>query len=329
MITNKTIFISALDWGLGHASRCVSIIRSLEKDNKIIIGVTPLTEFIFDEEFPHIQKIKVPAYNIRYSKYLPIWLKLIFDWKRISKIIKQEKQELEKIIFENKIDVVISDNRFGLYSEHARSILITHQLFLKTQWFLNYSQRVNKKFILNFPEVWVPDFEEKIKCLSGELSHGKHFHGNVKYIGIQSRLEKSDCIEKKFDYLFLISGPEPQQTIFKNFLIEKAKKNQNLKFAIVCPNDTKSENQTLISGMQHIEMFVSPNKKKISEVILQSHKIICRSGYSTLMDLYALGKKNIILIPTPGQPEQEYLAEYWQKNFDAKNITQSQLNLMD
>lgn len=327
MITKKTIFISALDWGLGHASRCVSIIRSLEKDNKIIIGVTPLTELIFDEEFPHIQKIKVPAYNIRYAKYLPIWLSLIFDWYRISKIIKQEKKELEKIISENKIDVVISDNRFGLHSKNARSILITHQLFLKTPNFLSYSQTINRKFILNFSEVWVPDFEEEIKCLSGALSHGKHFHRNVKYIGIQSRLEKIDLVEKKFDYLFLISGPEPLQTIFKNFLIEKAEKKQNLKFALVCPHDNKPKSETSISEMRNIEMFVSPDKKTLSEVILKSEKIICRSGYSTLMDLYVLGKKNIILIPTPGQPEQEYLAEHWQKNFNAKNITQSQLNL--
>lgn len=324
MIANKTIFISALDWGLGHATRCVPIIRNLEKDNKIIIGVTPLTRIIFDEEFPQTQKIDVPAYNIKYASVLPLWLKLLFDSAKISRIIKEEKKLLQKIISENKIDIVISDNRFGLDSKSVKSIFITHQLFLKTPFANKILQNLNEKYILKFDEVWIPDYEDEAKSLSGALSHGKHFHSNVKYIGPQSRLLKPDQIEKKSDCLFLISGPEPQQSIFKKLLIERAKNYPGLKFAMVQPEQGATNNKRAANP----EIFISPSQKKLSELICQSQKIICRSGYSTLMDLHFLENKQIILVPTPGQTEQEYLAEYWKEKFGARVVLQKNIGAL-
>ncbi len=324
MITNKTIFISALDWGLGHAARCVQVIRDLEKNNKIIIGVTPLTQLIFDEEFPHLQKINVPAYEINYSKILPLWLKLFFSRSKILKIIEQENKLLNELISKNKIDIVISDNRFGMYSKKIKSVFITHQLFLKAPIFSALAQKINKKFILNFNEVWVPDFAENKNSLSAELSHGQHFHSNVKYIGPLSRLEKLTGVEKKYDYLFLISGPEPQQTIFKDLLIEKTKNYPNLKFAIATP---KHETRNTEQETKNVECFICPDKKTLSRVIAESKKIICRSGYSTLMDLHFLEKKEIILVPTPGQTEQEYLAKYWKEKFNC--VISVQKNIPD
>ena len=321
MIANKTIFISALDWGLGHATRSVPIIKSLQKNNTIIIGVTPLTQTIFDEEFPELQKIQVPAYNIKYSKKMPISLKLFLDAPKILNTIKKEKKVLEELITKHKIDVVISDNRFGLHSKKVHCIFITHQLFLKTDVASKFAQNINKNYILNFNEVWIPDEKAELKSLSGDLSHGIHFHKNVKYIGTLSRLEKIISIEKLYDYLFFISGPEPQQSIFANLLIKKAEHFPNLKFALVSPNKQRPE-------PRNIETFISPNAKQLSQVIEQCKKIICRSGYSTLMDLQKLKVdfKNIILVPTPGQTEQEYLAEYIKEKFGAKFINQRELS---
>lgn len=318
MLQDKTIFISALDWGLGHATRCVPVIRALRKNNKIIIGVTPLTKIIFDEEFPDLQKIEVPAYNIKYSSFFPLWLKLFLDSPRIFSLIKKEKTLLEKIIDEHKIDVVISDNRFGLHSKKVKSIFITHQLFLKTPFANSYAQNINKKYILNFDEVWVPDFEDEKRSLSGELSHGKHFHKNIKYIGPQSRLAKG-IQQNKYDGLFLLSGPEPQQSILKNELLCLAEKNPQCRFALVSTQNTKQETR-------NIEIFNCPDKVKLSQLINQSETIFCRSGYSTLMDLHVLEKKEIVLIPTPGQTEQEYLAEYWQKKFGSIQLPQNKIN---
>lgn len=320
MIANKTIFISALDWGLGHATRCVTIIKSLQKNNTIIIGVTPLTQTIFDEEFPELQKIEVPAYNIRYSKKMPISLKLFLDAPKILNTIKKENKLLEELITKHKIDVVISDNRFGLHSKNAHCIFITHQLFLKTSVATKFAQNINKKYILNFDEVWVPDGEDESKSLSGDLSHGIHFHKNVKYIGVLSRLQKNNTTEKIYDYLFLISGPEPQQGIFANLLIQKTLDYPNLKFAMVCPSRLKNEAKNLV-------IFVSPTAKQLSQVIEKSKKIICRSGYSTLMDLQKLqiDFKNVILVPTPSQTEQEYLTNYTKNKFGCTSVLQVNL----
>ncbi len=320
MITDKIIFISALDWGLGHATRCVPLIKKLQINNKLIIGVTPLTKTIFNEEFAELKKIELPAYDVNYSRVLPLWLKLLVSSPRINRVTIREKKLLEKIISENNVDVVISDNRFGLYSKNVYSIFITHQLFLKAPIASKFLQRINQHYILNFNEVWIPDFENEVTNLSGSLSHGSHFHSNVKYIGTLSRLKKKNIVKKKYDYLFLISGPEPQQTIFVNKLVSIAKEYLQLKIALVKPNNFKSETK-------NIETFFSPNAELLSNVIQQSKKIICRSGYSTIMDLHHLEVdfKNVILVPTPGQTEQEYLASHIRKHYGAKLITQNKL----
>lgn len=322
MLSGKTIFISALDWGLGHATRCVSVIRNLQANNTIIIGVTPLTQPIFDEEFPELQKISVPAYDIKYSSFFPVWFKLLLDAPRIHSIIKREKKLIESIISDYKINLIISDNRFGLYSKKIHSIFITHQLFIKTPFANSFLQHINKKYILNFNEVWVPDFEDTEKNLSGQLSHGIQFHNNIKYIGPQSRLNKGTSTTTRFDFLILLSGPEPQQTILRNALVKKAALYPDLKFALVCP-------EKIQHGSKNIIPFISPATLILSELISGSKKIICRSGYSTLMDLHALNKKEIVLIPTPGQTEQEYLANYWREKFGAEVLLQKEIHSVE
>ncbi|MCC6370597.1 MAG: glycosyltransferase [Bacteroidia bacterium] len=316
MFTGKTIFIAPLDWGLGHATRCVPIIRELEKKNKIIIGTTPAVKSLFDEEFPQLQQVELPSYNIRYSQWLPLWIKLLISWPGIKKVIASEHQILKKLVSDLNIDVVISDNRFGAYTNKVPSVFITHQLFLKTPFAGGLAQNINKKYILKFSEVWVPDYENENDCLSGKLSHGSHFHANVKYIGPQSRLTFKDNLPSKYDVLFLLSGPEPQQSILGQYLISTIAKKPDLKYALV-------SNSFVANSTPQLDVFKSPKAEKLSELIAQSQKIVCRSGYSTLMDLHLLKKKNIVLIPTPGQTEQEYLAELWQNKFKISALKQS------
>ncbi|PBQ31652.1 glycosyltransferase [Sphingobacteriaceae bacterium] len=321
MISGKTIFICALDWGLGHATRCVPIIRKLIKNNKVIIGTTALTEKIFQLEFPHLQRIAMPAYNVRYSSVLPVWLKLLVSGPRIFRVIKKENELIQRLILEHKIDVVISDNRFGLFSKTTHSIFITHQVFLKTPFANSIAQSINKKYILNFNEVWIPDYEREAQSLGGELSHGKHFHATIKYIEPQSRLQKKNPAKIKYDYLILLSGPEPQYSILKNLLLQKAEQQPELLFAFAMPVELAA-GQNIPS---HIQVFFSKEKNILSDLINESATVICRSGYSTLMDLHLLDKKKLILIPTPGQTEQEYLADYWEKTFGARKCAQEKL----
>jgi spore coat polysaccharide biosynthesis predicted glycosyltransferase SpsG len=326
MFDNKTIFYGALDWGLGHATRSVPIIKQLLKNNAVILGVTPLTKLIFNEEFPGLKKIDLPAYDITYSKALPLWMKLGWSAPRISGVIKEECKILEKIIVENKIDIVISDNRFGLYSDKIHSVFITHQLFLKAPVFENFGNKINQKYILKFNEVWVPDLDgsgSSPESLSGELSHGKHFHKNVKYIGAQSRLQDviTEIEKDKYDYLVLLSGPEPSRSELEKILLEKLKSSDK-KTAFV----RGSELVVRSSELKNIDLYNFPKKEELKKLIFSSKKIICRSGYSTLMDMHLLGKKDLILIPTPGQTEQEYLAGYWKQKFGTGYLPQNKIS---
>jgi spore coat polysaccharide biosynthesis predicted glycosyltransferase SpsG len=325
MFNNKVIFFGALDWGLGHATRSVPIIKQLQKKNTVILGVTPLTKKIFEVEFPELKKIDLPAYNITYSKVLPLWIKLGLSSPRLSGIIAEENKILRKIIEEDKIDAIISDNRFGLYNEKVHSVFITHQLFLKAPVFENLGSKINQKYISNFNEVWVPDFDgssSSPESLSGELSHGKDlFHQNVKYIGPQSRLKDviAEVEKDKYDYLVLLSGPEPTRTELEKKLLEKIRTSDK-KVAFV-----RGSQKAVVVG-ENIEMFDFPPKEELKKLILSSKKIICRSGYSTLMDMHLLGKKELILIPTPGQSEQEYLAGYWKQKFNSEHLPQNKIS---
>jgi hypothetical protein len=245
----------------------------------------------------------------------------LFDSPRLFWVIRTEKKQLEKIISNYQPDLIISDNRFGLYSSKVQCVFITHQLFLKAPIAGMIAQKINKKYILNFDEVWVPDHEETSESLSGALSHGKQFHRNVKFIGPQSRLQKILNEQKAYDYLFLVSGPEPQQSILKNCLVSKIKKYPRFKFALICsiPTDVFENN---------LDVFLLPNKTKLSELIAVSDRIICRSGYSTLMDMHQLEKSSLILVPTPGQTEQAYLAELWREKFNCKVVDQKNLKTL-
>jgi len=322
LISGKTIFITPIDWGLGHATRCIPIIHELSAKNKIIIGVTKLNRKFFDLHFPAYQKVELPSYGIKYSKRIPLWLKLIIQWPKINAVIKKEKEVLKKIITDFKIDVVISDNRFGLTNNKIHSIFITHQLCIKAPLFSTLVNYKNKKYIHQFNEVWVPDHNDISLRLSGQLSDSEDIKIPVTYIGPKSALSIlpfKEPLNQRFDYLILLSGVEPQRTILESILMKK--------FAA---SDKKI---VLVRGGQ--TNFSSENKKikiidfafgeDLRSLLVNAGTVICRSGYSTLMDLDFLRKKNLILIPTPGQSEQEYLAEYWVKQFGAKHISQKEL----
>lgn len=323
MISGKTIFISPLDWGLGHATRCIPIIKKLQKNNEIIIGVSDLNSFFFEEHFPELQKILVPSYTIYYSNYLPVWLKIIFQSAKINSVIKAENKLLEQIIKSHKIDLVISDNRFGLYNNQVECIFITHQLKIKSPFFSCFANKINLKYIHKFNKIWVPDYENETERLSGELSDSKRIKIPVNYIGPQSALSDLAIISsqpKKFELLILLSGPEPQRTLLENSLLKKFQ-NSEKKIILVRGSasqiELKNKNITLIN-------FAFGGELKT--IILNSETIICRSGYSTLMDLHLLGKKKLILIPTPGQTEQEYLAGYWKEKFGAEMCMQKNIS---
>ena len=308
MKTKKRILVAPLDWGIGHATRCIPIINALISHNfEVIIASDSRPMHLLITEFPELEAIRFPGYNIKYPKFLPMSLSMLLQIPKLLLGIKKEHTVLEDIITDYKIDGVISDNRFGLFTAKVPSVFITHQLEIKSPYFIDEIRNLNYKYIKKFDVCWIMDDEKE--NLAGSLSKPKFLPNNSLYIGVQSRFEKK-YVEKKYDILGIVSGPEPQRSIFEKGLI-KALKDREEKSLIVLgkPEQNSSEQIGSLSIKSHL------NAKDLNTAILQSDLIICRPGYSTIMDLSRLGKK-AIFIPTPGQTEQEYLAE----NFKKKGI---------
>jgi hypothetical protein len=323
-ISGKTILIAPSDWGLGHSSRCVPLIRQLSKNNVVILGTTSLNEPYFDSLFSHLEKIPLPRYGIRYSRWLPAWLKMLLKSPWILRTIIIERHALSKIVASRGIEIVISDCRFGLHNAGTHNIFITHQLKLLTPG-RRLARRINEAFIHKFSEVWVPDYAEQADRISGRLSDPGNIRIPVTFIGPQSALTCSERVTGVVsDILILLSGPEPQRSLLERKLAETIPESAKTIFVL-----GKVGTEVKTGNAEKIE-FASG--EKLAGLILGSSVVICRSGYSTLMDLHLLGKKKMILIPTPGQPEQEYLAAYWNDKFNASVLKQGKItkeNLMN
>ena len=312
MKVKKRILVAPLDWGIGHATRCIPIINALIKsDFEVILAADSRPLHLLSNEFPQLEMIRFEGYNVKYSKYLPMSLSMIFQIPKLLWNIKKENAALEEIIKQYRIDGVISDNRFGLYSSKVPCIFITHQLEIQTPSFSNSIRTFNYQYINKYNACWVMDDEEI--NLAGNLSKPDSLLNNTHYIGNQSRFEKQE-IKKKYDFLAIVSGPEPQRTILEKGLI-KALKDRKEKSLIVLGKPELNTNHQIgnLTIKSHLDA------KDLNTAISQSELIICRSGYSTVMDLAKLEKK-AIFIPTPGQTEQEYLAN----NFKDLGISYTQ-----
>jgi len=308
----KRILVAPLDWGIGHATRCIPIINALIVNNyEVILAADGRPLHLLSTEFPQLEIIRFAGYNIKYPTYLPMSVSLLLQTPKLLQNIRKENNTLADIITDYKIDGVISDNRFGLYSKTVPCIFITHQLQIQSPYFTDSIRNFNYKYINKYDACWVMD-DEKVN-LAGNLSKPETLPNNTTYIGAQSRFEKQET-ERKYDYLAIVSGPEPQRTILENGLI-KALKDRNEKSLIVLgkPEINTTEKTGNLTIKSHL------NAKDLNTAIAQSELIICRPGYSTVMDLAKLEKK-AIFIPTPGQTEQEYLAN----NFKNSGICYAQ-----
>lgn len=302
----KRVLVAPLDWGLGHATRCISIIYELLKlDCIVIIAASGPTEILLKNEFPELIFLPLKGYNVQYSKKKS-WLALtiFFQIPSIITTIFYEYRWLKKIVKEKDIDLIISDNRFGLYHATIPSVYITHQLLIKTggRFTENIAQQIHFHFIKKYTQCWVPDVEGN-NNLAGELSHPKKHPGNIKYIGPLSRFEKK-AIEKKYNLLIIISGPEPQRSIFEKLLFNQLRQYTGRVLLVRgLPGEGSIDQQKNILIKDHLPA------NELSEAIQGSKLVIARSGYTTVMDLIKL-QQPAVLIPTPGQTEQEYLAQH-------------------
>ena len=313
------ILIAPLNWGLGHVTRCIPIIKALESENcDLILAADEDAFLLLKKEFPSIVILRLFGYKIRYARSKS-WLvfKLIQQVPRLKRIISKENRWLKSIVNTHQPDVVISDNRPGMYNPDIISIYITHQLAIKTgNSFLDkIANTIHNSFIKKYDQCWVPDFSKN--SLAGELSHPDKLPSNVIYLGALSRFENLKVGGKIYDLLISISGPEPQRTIFENLVFQQLKSFQK---TVLVVRGLPAENKKMES-FNSVEIMNHLPSTELNRAFLQSDMIICRSGYTTIMDLIKIDKR-AILVPTPGQTEQEYLATHHMKKKNFFSVKQ-------
>jgi uncharacterized protein (TIGR00661 family) len=303
------ILVVPLDWGLGHATRCIPIIKELiNNGSEVLIGAEGPQKSLLLKEFPQLPFFPVPVYNMWYSRSKKFFtLTILFQFPKLFLTIYKERRWLKKIVRKEKIDAVISDNRFGLYHTTIPVVYITHQLLIKTgnPFTEKITQQLHYRFIKKYTACWVPDIKEE-PSLAGELSHPYILPPTVKYLGCLSRFEKIPGLEKKYDLLILLSGPEPQRTIFENLLFKQLPSFEGkVLFVRGLPANQKLNHEQT----ENIQIVNHLPSNELNIAIQQTELVISRSGYTTVMDLVKLQKK-AILVATPGQTEQEYLAKH-------------------
>lgn len=321
----KRVLVAPLDWGLGHATRCIPIIRRLiELECEVLIAGSGDSLLLLKAEFPLLQTYNLPAYNPVYPHNGSMVLMMVMQLPKFALTIRREHKAITKIVHREIIDVIISDNRYGCWSAEIPSVFITHQSNVlmpkRFGWLQGIVRKVNLYFMKKFSRCWVPDFSGPGN-LAGELITFGKIHTSLKidYIGPLSRFKPSGVVKKMYDAVAIFSGPEPQRTMLENTLMPQLKIS-GLKYFVV--RGLLSSKEGTVNN--NVADFLRADD--LLQIIESSEVVIARSGYSTVMDMAALGKK-AIFIPTPGQTEQEYLAQQLMDKGIAFYMKQDRLDL--
>lgn len=318
---SKRILIAPLDWGLGHATRCIPIIRYLlKKGQQPIIAASGRPLALLKNEFPDAESVEFEGYDITYPEGSGMAWKMFRSTPHILQRIRSEHEELQRLISELQLDAVISDNRFGLYSRKIPSVYMTHQVMIKAPALVEpILYRLHADYMRRFHHVWVPDHASD--GLSGDLSHRFPLPRNGRFIGPLSRFSRSDA-EATIDMLVIISGPEPQRTRFERQVLEQVRgMDVNMVVVLGTPDLERDEmlgNARIVSHLPAADL---------EQLVASAKLVVSRSGYSTIMDLEALGKQ-AVFVPTPGQTEQEYLARKYHREGKHMMMAQHRFDLM-
>ncbi len=318
----RKVLVCPLDWGLGHATRCIPVVREFQRQGcEVLIATSGDALQLLQMEFPSVTHFPLPSYSPRYSSGNNMAWKILAQLPKFARVTHDEHEMVQEIVKSHDVDIVVSDNRYGCWSLSAKSIFITHQSRLLMpsgfRWAGPIVNFLLQRYIRKYDEVWVPDEPDSGLTLPF-ISSNIH---NQKFIGWLSRLEPRAGLEKKYDLIALVSGPEPQRTIFEKVLTDQLTA-IGLPSLLVAGEPGKSyrRQQGNLQVVNHL------SSEELTAALLSSEVVISRSGYSTVMDLIALGKK-AIFVPTPQQPEQLYLAQYLHEHQIAPAMDQGHVDL--
>lgn len=306
----RNILVAPLNWGLGHATRCIPIIRELKENGfRPILASDGEALALLRQEFPEDTLLELPSYHIEYPRNgKDFKWKMLQNSPKMIEAILEERRRVKRWVKEYDLSGIISDNRLGVFSKKVPSVFVTHQLNVlsgNTSWLTTQLHRAAMK---KFRECWIPDHEKKPN-LSGKLGHLKKKKAGLKlrYIGPLSRLEKHPATPR-YDLMILLSGPEPQRSLLEEILRHELsgydKKTLFVRGVV--------QEEQVVSQEGGVTYYNFMRSDQLQKAFNASRLVLCRSGYTTLMDLAQLEKK-AFLIPTPGQTEQEYLARRLKK----------------
>lgn len=312
------LIYTVLNWGLGHATRSTPLIEALvDRGLKIEIASSGQALKFLNRRFPFLHFHEVPDIPMRYgqSGALPSLLK-----RALKQQVLNRKQQVffKKLVEESGADYMISDNVYGAANTKVKTALITHQLSLKTPVAESLVNGKLASWINSFDEVWIPDFEKS--PLSGDLSQNKNIVVPTHYIGLLSRFAKYQIpTTKKYGYGALLGGPEPQRTIFERKVIDSFSGLGGKKIIFL------GSNKPLQKNIPKLEVVQMGDGLDMAKALSACEFIVARSGFSSLSDLLFLNLKGLV-VPTPGQSEQIYLAQEMRKRGWFQTCTQGEFD---
>ncbi|PSR03961.1 MAG: glycosyltransferase [Bacteroidetes bacterium SW_11_45_7] len=327
----KRILVAVLNWGLGHAARSVPLIRELQQQGaEVVIASDGQALGFLQKEIPNGRFTTLPSYNPRYSSTNRMIPTILWQVPKFLRVRNKEHEIVQKLVATHKIDGIIADCRWGCYSAEVPSLIVTHQLNLQVpnwaDWLSTPLNWVNQRLLKNFDKCWVPDYADEPN-LSGRLAHNQESDLAIDFIGPLSRVWRMSCHKKDIEWevLVLLSGPEPQRCVLEQKLMKQIEEIAgNILFVRGVPG--KQEIEQISRDSQHIKIVNSLTTEALAEVLASTSMVVARAGYSTIMDLLAARQKGL-LIPTPGQTEQEYLAKRCMEMGLFYTVEQNQLQL--
>ena len=301
-LSQERILFACLDWGSGHVARSITLLRQLsEQGNELFVCCSEKQRFVFESYGIPATFVLVTGFQFRFKGDGNFTSEMRRNAWRFSRWTREEQSRTEKFVKQYRISLVLSDHCYGFRSKDVKSVFITHQVSLppKAGWIAQY---VHRKWMNRFDETWIMD--DGTQRLAGVLSKE-----NTKstYIGFYSRFQEQEISVVPNKIVGIVSGPEPYSEQFFHWIIERY---GNRELTLVSP-------KVYSEIPQHV--VVISDWKQADQEIASAETIISRNGYSTLMDLQFLQKK-AVLIPTPGQLEQEYLAELKMENVKIEKL---------
>lgn len=305
----KHILFCILDWGFGHATRSTPIIQLLNsKGYKLTIATSKvLYEQYVKKEFKDVSFYELKAYQPKYAKGKRQVLKLIKQVPRFLIVYLSDKRRVNKIARMRHVDVIFSDGRFSCRSRRIRSVYISHQLnILKTgslsKW--GMASKLHQWIIRKFDICLVPDDKNGV---FGKLTHNEKLGNKIRYIGYLSRYRGFELKRSRKYILAILSGPEPQRSLLEEKILNSA---THIKEKLILVRG--SEKVLRHDIPENVRVYNIVQSPVLIKLLQDCSYVISRSGYSSIMDLLVLNQ-HAIVIPTPGQSEQEYIASVCHK----------------